>query len=53
MPQEDFEEFERSRDVILGLTSKMGISAQRSMIELITEQVDAQLRTLMEEYKPL
>jgi hypothetical protein len=53
MPQEEFKEFERSRDVILGLTSKMSISAQRLMIELITEQVDAQLRTLMEEYKPL
>jgi hypothetical protein len=40
MPQAKFEEFERSRDVILGLTAKMSPQAQRLMVALLTEQAD-------------
>lgn len=48
MPQPEFEEFERSRDIILGLTAKMSPQAQRLMIELLTEQADETVRRLME-----
>jgi hypothetical protein len=44
MPQAEFEEFQRSRDIILGLTAKMAPQAQRLMIELLTEQADDAVR---------
>jgi len=47
MPQEEFEEFVRSRDIILPLTEKMGLSGQRLMIELINEQVEARMQALI------
>ncbi len=46
MPQAEFEEFERSRDIILGLTAKMSPQAQRLMIELLTDQADEAVRRL-------
>ena len=46
MPEAEFEEFGRSRDVILGLTAKMSPQGQRLMIELLTEQADQALREL-------
>ena len=52
MPQEEFEEFVRSRDIILPLTEKMGLSGQRLMVELITEQIDAQVQRLIADHKP-
>jgi hypothetical protein len=43
LPQAEFEEYERSRDIILGLTAEMSLPAQRLIIELIGEQIAAQL----------
>jgi len=48
MPQAEFEEFERSRDIILGLTAGMSLQAQRLIVELIDEQVAARITALME-----
>lgn len=47
MPQAEFEQFERDRDVILALTADMSLQAQRLMIELIQEQIDARVAALM------
>lgn len=41
MPQEEFEQFERDRDIILDLTTKMSPQARWLIIDLLTEQAEA------------
>lgn len=43
LPQAEFEAFERSRDIILGLTADMSIPARQLIIELVSEQLAAQM----------
>ena len=52
-PQAEFEEFVRSRDIILPLTQKMGLSGNGSWSTSLNEQIDARVKRLIADSKPL